>query len=246
MRAAADPSERTLHARGLFAGLPGRYELMGGLWSFGRDPRWRRFLVSRVPIPEGGRVLDVATGTAAVAMELARQTPAAIVGLDQSEPMVREGVRRVAEAGRTDRISFVLGQAERLPFPDRAFGALTFTYLLRYVDDPAATLKELARVVKPGGAMAALEFHVPGPPWNPLWWVYTRVAMPAVGRIVSRPWYEVGRFLGPSISSFYDHHPLTEQLLMWKAAGMEDVQSQVVSLGAAVVIWGRKGACDGG
>jgi demethylmenaquinone methyltransferase/2-methoxy-6-polyprenyl-1,4-benzoquinol methylase len=233
-----------VHARRLFAGLPGSYDLMGRLFSFGQDPRWRRFLVSRVRVPRGGRVLDVATGTAAVAIELGRQTETKVIGLDQSEPMLRQGVERSAAAGLGDRTGFLLGQAERLPFVDEAFDALTFTYLLRYVDDPAATLAELARVVKPAGTMAALEFAVPPPAYRPLWWSYTRVVMPAVGRVVSRPWYEVGRFLGPSISSFYDHHPLTEQVLMWEAAGLEDVQFKSLSLGGAVVMWGRKG--DGG
>jgi demethylmenaquinone methyltransferase / 2-methoxy-6-polyprenyl-1,4-benzoquinol methylase len=167
------------------------------------------------------------------------------VGLDQSEPMLRRGVERVVEAGLADRMGFVLGQAERLPFPDRSFDALTFTYLLRYVDDPAATLAELTRVVKPGGTIGALEFGEPhGPAW-PFWWTYTRVVMPAVGRVVSPAWYEVGRFLGPSISSFYDHHRLTEQLLWWKAAGIEDLQVKEMSFRGAVIIWGRKAARDG-
>jgi demethylmenaquinone methyltransferase / 2-methoxy-6-polyprenyl-1,4-benzoquinol methylase len=245
MRATAEsPSERTAHARRLFAGLPSRYDFMGRLWSFGQDPRWRRFLASQVTVPDGGRVLDVATGTAAVAIELMRQTGGTVIGLDQSEPMLREGVERASAAGLADRMSFVLGQAERLPFPDAGFDALTFTYLLRYVDDPAATLAELARVVKPGGTMAALEFDVPYPVFWPFWWTYTRLVMPAVGRVVSRPWFEVGRFLGPSISSFYDHHPLTEQLLMWKAAGIEDLQVKELTLGGAAVIWGRKAAID--
>ncbi len=245
MRAATPPSERTLHARRLFAHLPGRYDLMGRLWSFGQDPRWRRFLVSRVSVPPGGRVLDVATGTAAVAIEMLGQTEATVVGLDQSEPMLREGVERVSTAGLSDRMTFVLGQAERLPFPDASFDALTFTYLLRYVDDPAATLVELARVVKPGGTMAALEFEIPYKGVRPFWWAYTRWAMPAVGRVVSRPWYEVGRFLGPSISSFYDHHPMTEQILMWRAAGIEVVQYHPLTLKSAVVIWGTKGNSHG-
>jgi demethylmenaquinone methyltransferase/2-methoxy-6-polyprenyl-1,4-benzoquinol methylase len=246
MRVTAEsPSERTIHARRLFAGLPSRYDLMGRLWSFGQDPRWRRFLVSRIPAKDGDRVLDVATGTAAVAVELLRQTPADVVGLDQSEPMLRRGIGRVAEAGLAERMTFVLGQAERLPFPDASFDALSFTYLLRYVDDPAEALAELARVVKPGGTMAALEFGVPSGPYHPLWWTYTRLVMPAVGRVVSRPWYDVGRFLGPSISSFYDHHPLTEQVLMWKAAGIEDLQVSEMSFKGAVVIWGRKGSKDG-
>ena len=248
MREAVAPTERTVHARRLFAGLPSHYDPMGRLLSFGQDPRWRRFMVSRVSAPRGDRVLDVATGTGAVAIELVRATGATVVGLDQSEPMLREGVRRAASAGVASRTSFVLGKGERLPFGDQTFDALTFSYLLRYVDDPAATLAELARVVKPGGTMANLEFHVPSRGWEPLWWLYTRAVMPAVGRLVSRSWYEVGRFLGPSISGFYEHHPLREQLLMWRAAGIEDVRAELMSFGAAVVIWGMKArvASDGG
>lgn len=243
--APASPSRRTVHARQLFAGLPNRYDVMGRFWSFGQDPRWRRFLVSRVAPPSGGRVLDVATGTGAVAIELMRRTDARVVGLDQSGPMLGEGRRRVAQAGMADRMTFVLGQAERLPFPDAAFDALTFTYLLRYVDDPPATVAELARVVKPGGTVAALEFHVPQMMWRPMWWVYTRGVMPTVGRVVSRPWYEVGRFLGPSISGFVAHHPVQEQAAMWRAAGLQDVRYRLMSMGSAVVMWGRKGPGGG-
>lgn len=184
----------------------------------------------------------MATGTAAVAIELAsRREGVEIVGLDQSEPMIKEGIARAREAGLIDDIAFVMGGAERLPFADGRFDALTFTYLLRYVDDPAATLAELARVVKPGGTMAGLEFHVPrNMVARPMWWLYTRVVMPAAGRMVSRPWYEVGRFLGPSISTFYRTHPLDEQLRMWKAAGIDRLHVRSMSAGGAVVIWGRR------
>jgi demethylmenaquinone methyltransferase/2-methoxy-6-polyprenyl-1,4-benzoquinol methylase len=244
--AAAPPSERSVHARALFAELPRRYEAMGSLWSFGQDPRWRRFLVTRIAAPRGGRILDVATGTGAVAAEVMRQHLVAVVGLDQSEPMLRRGADRMAGRGLGERMSFVLGQAERLPFPDGSFDGLTFTYLLRYVDDPGATMAELARVVKPGGTVASLEFHVPRAPWRPLWWVYTRGVMPAVGRVVSRPWYEVGRFLGPSVSTFVRDHPVEEQVAMWRAAGLQDVRHRLMSFGSAVVMWGRKRASPRG
>ena len=196
--------------------------------------------MSRVSVPPGGRILDVATGTGAVAIELGKSLDAGIVGLDQSQAMLREGVRRAAEVGMGAHIGFVLGQAERLPFGDQVFDALTFTYLLRYVEDPGATLAELARVIRPGGAMAGLEFHVPPQPWEALWWVYTRGVMPGFGRLVSRSWYEVGRFLGPSISRFYREYPMDEQLGMWRRAGIADVRSRVMSAGAAVVVWGTK------
>jgi demethylmenaquinone methyltransferase / 2-methoxy-6-polyprenyl-1,4-benzoquinol methylase len=237
-----EPSARTRQARGLFAGLPGTYDRMGSALSFGQDPRWRRFMASRVSVPPGGRVLDVATGTGAVAMEVARWTDARIVGLDQSEPMVRGGIERVVRAGLQGRVSFVLGMGERLPFPDDTFDAVTFTYLLRYVDDPASTLVELSRVLRVGGTLANLEFHVPrNPAWRACWHLYTRVLMPMVGLVASRSWYEVGRFLGPSISRFYEQHPLEDQVAMWRGAGLSDVRARVMSLGGGVVIWGSKG-----
>jgi demethylmenaquinone methyltransferase/2-methoxy-6-polyprenyl-1,4-benzoquinol methylase len=244
---AGAPTSRSRHARQLFAGLPATYDRMGAALSFGQDPRWRRFMASRLRIRPDELVLDAATGTAAVAIEVARRTEASVIGLDQSEPMLRQGMARAMRAGLGGRIRFVLGQGERLPFPDGAFGAVTFTYLLRYVDDPDATLAGLSRVLRPGGTLANLEFHVPHHPlWRALWLMYTRGLMPAVGRVVSKPWYEVGRFLGPSISRFYRRYPLQAQLEMWRAAGIADVRARVMSLGGGVVIWGHKEAAHGG
>ena len=198
-------------------------------------------MVSQVGAGPGDLVLDVATGTGAVALELVRRTGATVIGLDQSEPMLREGVRRVADAGRSDRIRFAMGQGERLPFADGTFRAVTFTYLLRYVDDPAETLAELVRVLAPSGVLANLEFHVPRAPfWRAMWFLYTRAILPAAGSIASRQWFEAGRFLGPSISSFYRRYPLPAQLDMWRAAGLTQVRARVVSLGGGVVIRGTK------
>jgi demethylmenaquinone methyltransferase / 2-methoxy-6-polyprenyl-1,4-benzoquinol methylase len=234
-----DP-ERTRHARGLFAGIAADYDRMGAVLSFGQDPRWRRFLVDRVNVPPGSRVLDVATGTGLVARELAARR-FEVVGLDQSAAMIRHGVEAVAEHALEERIRFVAGQAQRLPFADDAFDALTFTYLLRYVDDPAATLRELTRVVRPGGVMASLEFHVPRDPWlHAGWLAYTRGVMPVIGGAVSRSWYETGRFLGPNISAFAERYPLPVQVRMWQEAGLRHVHTRRLMTGTAVVTWGVK------
>ena len=109
-----------------------------------------------------------------------------------------------------ERVELVEGEAEALPFADGEFDHLTFTYLLRYVDDPAATLRELARVVKPGGRVACLEFCVPRGVWFWPGALYTRVGLPALGRLGSREWFEAGRFLGPSIEGFYRSYPLEQ------------------------------------
>jgi demethylmenaquinone methyltransferase/2-methoxy-6-polyprenyl-1,4-benzoquinol methylase len=198
-------------------------------------------MVSRLDVDRGSLVLDVATGTSAVAREIVRRTGATVVGLDQSEQMVRQGVGRVNRAGMGERVRFVLGQGERLPFPDASFEGVTFAYLMRYVDDVGATLRELARVISPGGVLAGLEFHVPSGAWHPLWLAYTRGVMPVAGRVVSKAWWDAFRFLGPSISDFYERVPLAEQLDLWRAAGIGDAQARVMSLGGGVVVWGRKG-----
>jgi demethylmenaquinone methyltransferase / 2-methoxy-6-polyprenyl-1,4-benzoquinol methylase len=228
-------------ARKLFAPLGPTYDRYASLLSFGQDPRWRRFLVSRVEADPDDRVLDVATGTAAVAIELVRRHGCDVVGLDQSPEMLAEGRARVKQAGLADRIELVEGRAEELPFEDAAFDALTFTYLFRYVDDPAATLRELARVVRLGGTIASLEFGVPpGPLPRAAWELYVRVGLPLAGRVVSPGWHEVGRFLGPSIRGFYERVPLGELLSLWREAGVEDVRHRRLSLGGGIVIWGRR------
>jgi demethylmenaquinone methyltransferase/2-methoxy-6-polyprenyl-1,4-benzoquinol methylase len=189
-----------------------------------------------------GRVLDVATGTAGVSLMLTERSNVTTTGLDVSVDMLRRGQSQIARRSRGDRIRLVLGRAEQLPFPDGAFDALTFTYLLRYVADPAATLHELFRVVRPGGAIANLEFLVPGNPvWKAAWVGYTRAVLPAAGLVTGgRQWAEVGRFLGPSISEHYRRYPLEWTVGAWRAAGAEDVTVRRMSLGGGLVMWGRK------
>jgi len=228
----------------LFAGLPRRYDAAGAILSFGQDPRWRRAMVAQVDAGAQDRVLDVATGTGMVAAALVRRYGCRVVGLDQSPEMLGGAAAKLrADPGLAERIELVRGQAESLPFGDREFDHLTFTYLLRYVADPAATLAELARVVRPGGRVASLEFMLPpNPVARALWRVYARLGLPALGRLISRDWYEVGRFLEPSISDLYRRLPLERQLELWRAAGIESVQARVMSLGGGVVIWGTRGA----
>jgi demethylmenaquinone methyltransferase/2-methoxy-6-polyprenyl-1,4-benzoquinol methylase len=229
-------SERRRHAIGLFAPLGPTYDRYARLLSFGQDGRWRSFLVGRTVAGPGDTVLDVATGTGTVAIELVHRHGCRVVGLDQSIEMLAVARERV-----TPEIELVHGDADQLPFEDGSFDALTFTYLLRYVDDPAATLAELARVVKPRGTIAGLEF---GLPENPLvrmaWEAYVRAGLPIAGRLISPGWAEVGGFLGDSVTDFWSAWPLERLLEGWQAAGVDDVQSRSLTLGGGVVIWGRR------
>jgi demethylmenaquinone methyltransferase/2-methoxy-6-polyprenyl-1,4-benzoquinol methylase len=237
-------SARKEQALKLFAGLPRRYDAAGAALSFGQDPRWRRAMVARVGAGPRDRVLDVATGTGLIAAALVRHSGCAVVGLDQSPEMLARAEGRLrANPQLAARIELVRGEAESLPFADRDFDHLTFTYLLRYLDDPGATLRELARVVKPGGRIASLEFMLPpNRVARSLWRLYTRVGLPTLGRLISRDWQEVGRFLGPSITDLYQRLPLERQLELWRAAGIAAVEAKVMSLGGGVLIWGTRGA----
>lgn len=238
LRTQTDPNR---FARELFRGLPRRYDALAELLSFGQNGRWRRAMVDQIVPSSPGRVLDVAAGTAGVSIQLARRTPAHVAGIDLTEAMLREGMRRVADAPVGQRVDLVAGRAEQLPFADNTFDGLTFTYLLRYVADPAATLQELVRVLRPGAPIASLEFLVPrNPLWHFWWWLYTRLVLPVAGGLAGRDWFEVGRFLGPSISMHYRRYPIDWTIAAWRAAGITDVAVREMSLGGGLVMWGKK------
>jgi demethylmenaquinone methyltransferase/2-methoxy-6-polyprenyl-1,4-benzoquinol methylase len=239
-------SARKRHALELFRGLPRHYDALSAALSFWQDPRWRRALVDAAAPRDGDRVLDVACGTGLVAAELLARADCSVVALDQS-PQMLDAARARFAAAPTARVQVLQGEAERLPFESASFDVLTFTYLLRYVDDPRATLVELARVVRPGGRVASLEFGVP--PWPPAraaWRLYTGVGLPLLGRLVSPQWGEVGRFLGPSIRGFYDAHPLQALVEDHRAAGMCDVRVRRMSFGGGVVFSARRGDAEPG
>ncbi|MEY2401334.1 MAG: demethylmenaquinone methyltransferase / 2-methoxy-6-polyprenyl,4-benzoquinol methylase [Ilumatobacteraceae bacterium] len=229
-------------SRRLFAPLAGRYDRLAEILSMGQNRRWRTAMVEHITGANSQLVLDVACGPARVSRALAEATNAYVVGLDLSDSMLSQGKANVAAAGLQDRIGLALGRGEELPFADATFDALTFTYLLRYVTDPAATLAELARVVKPGGSIASLEFAVPTAPWWRIaWWCYTRIVLPIAGFITGgRAWFRVGRFLGPSISTHYREYPVDWTITAWNAAGVGEVGTRRMSLGGGLIMWGRR------
>jgi demethylmenaquinone methyltransferase/2-methoxy-6-polyprenyl-1,4-benzoquinol methylase len=230
-------SSRKRHAVQLFRGLPDQYDRVGAVMSFGQDPRWRRALVDAIDPHAGMRILDVATGTGMVAFALAARG-AEVIGLDQSEAMLGGALARLQRTPElAGRLSFVLGEAEALPFADGEFDALSFTYLLRYVDDRTATMRELARVVTPGGRIGMVEFGVPSDPrLRMLWRIHTRVGLPLIGRAVSSEWYDVGRFLGPNIEQFHAAEPDLPGL--WRDAGIGHADQRDLSFGAGIVVTG--------
>jgi demethylmenaquinone methyltransferase/2-methoxy-6-polyprenyl-1,4-benzoquinol methylase len=229
-------------ARDLFAGLPERYDVLGEVLSVAQNRRWHKAMVQAVVRADPATVLDVASGTCGVALALARDTNAWTVALDISEDMLGRGRSRVEERGYGKRVVCTLGSAESLPFPDESFDALTFTYLLRYVADPEAVLREVARVVKKDGIMASLEFGVPPRWWARWgWWLHTRCLLPSMGWLGGgKQWLRVGRFLGPNISEHYRSYPISWTVLAWERAGLSDVTVSQMSLGSGLVMWGYK------
>jgi demethylmenaquinone methyltransferase / 2-methoxy-6-polyprenyl-1,4-benzoquinol methylase len=188
-------------------------------------------MVDGLALSPGSRVLDVAAGTGSIT-RLLQSHGLDVVSLDQSFEMTQMAQRRGAVA--------VLATAERLPFTDDTFDGVTFGYLLRYVDDVPGCLRELVRVVRPGGAVGMVEFGLPTGVWGPPWWLYTRLLLPSAGAVIGSGWNGVGRFLGPSIDAFARTHPPDELAAEWRAAGMDQVGFRRMSLGGGLVMWGRR------
>jgi demethylmenaquinone methyltransferase/2-methoxy-6-polyprenyl-1,4-benzoquinol methylase len=226
-------------ARALFAPLGGDYDRWAAILSFGQDPHWRRYLIKHAPVDAGARVLDVATGTGAIARGMVRRYGCRVVGVDQSPQMLDGARARIAKAGLADRIELHLGSAETLEFEPESFDALTTGYLLRYLDDPLRTMTDLLRLLRPGAPFALLDFAVPpNAVARALWHAYTGVGLPTLGRMVSPGWAEVGRYLRPSITAFGAAYPPDVLRGLLVEAGGADVSVRLLSLGGGLVAWG--------
>ncbi len=237
----ANPVRRTF-AQDLFDGIAPSYNTWAQVLTFFQYLRWRRFLVSQIAFRPGNLVLDVCTGTAGVALEIANHHDGQIVGLDASHLMLKAGVRAVEKQSLDGRVQLIQGRAEHLPFPDETFDTVVFTYLLRYVQDPDATVRELSRVLKPGGELLSLEFGIPETSWiQALWLIYNKVVMPIVTFPISRGWHRLGCFLGSSISDFCQRYPVDRIAAIWRENGFPVVEIKHLLGGAAIVMWGTKG-----
>ena len=214
-------------ARQIFGPIGSSYEGWAAILSLGQDARWRRAMVAGLGLAAPASVLDVAAGTGSIT-RLLEARGHRVAAVDLTPEMIRHhpGLWRVVARG------------ERLPFADRSFEALTFGYLLRYVDDPLACMQEQVRVVKPGGVIGMVEFGLPSGRWRALWNFYSGYLLPLVGRVIGGGWSEVGKFLRPSIEGFHDRNSDLEGV--WRAAGLVEVRSRRMSLGGGLVMWGRR------
>ena len=229
------PASAAETPRRLFSPIASNYDRPAQVLGLLQYSRWHDFLLSRLDLPPQGHVLDMATGTGALAVRLAGLDGLRVTGADITRPMLLQTAAR--SGGRVDLVECT---AEAPPFADGAFDAVIFSYLLRYVADVPATLAELARALKPGGTMASLDFAVPRGIWYPLWRLYTAVGLPLGGALLSPAWRRVGSFLGPSIRGFYHRWPEERLLQLWRESGFPDAQAKRLSLGGAIVTWGTK------
>ncbi|TAJ20580.1 MAG: methyltransferase domain-containing protein [Dehalococcoidia bacterium] len=224
------PTDQT--ARDLFAPIASNYDRWSAVLSMGQDPRWRAEMVERLGAPSDARVLDVAAGTGLITRLLQRRVRQ-VVSLDLSADMLAMAHARGATA--------ILATAEHLPLANGTFDAVTFGYLLRYMPEPIIAMRELFRVMRPGGVIGMVEFGRPSGIWRPLWWLYTRLLLPAAGVIAGRGWTRVGWFLGPSIDAFFDRYADDEALAaLWRSAGFVDVRLARPSLGGGLLMWARR------
>jgi len=227
-------------ARPLFSGVASSYELASQLLSYGQYRRWHRSLVDKLVLPEPALVLDMATGTGAVAFRVARRPQVRVIAADVTRAMLLQAQARAARNGRPPPIDLIECTAEAMPFPDAAFDAVIFTYLLRYVSDVPATLRELTRVVRPGGMMLSQDFAVPRGVFYPLWRLHTDLVLRLGGALISPGWRRAGAFLGGSIRDFYRRWPEEGILRLWRECGFPDVRAKRLSLGGALIMWGTR------
>jgi len=224
--------ERTAHARALFKGIAPAYGTPAEILSFAQYGRWRRALVRSLGLSTRDLVLDVATGTGLIARDIIKQYGCHVVGADQSLDMMGRA------EGLPDRVG---ADANALPFHDSRFDGLIFSYLFRYVADPAATLHELVRVLRPGGVIASVEFGVPPSPLPRIGWsVHALGVFPFATRAFGSEWAHVGSFLPHSIVEWAHEWPLERQVAMWEAAGIREIKTRRMTFGTGVLIKGRK------
>jgi demethylmenaquinone methyltransferase/2-methoxy-6-polyprenyl-1,4-benzoquinol methylase len=222
--------------RRLFSPVASDYVSRAQLLSFLQYRRWHRVLLSLLELPPGARVLDVASGTGALAFDLLKRPGLEVVAADITRPMLLQAQLRASREG--PRPHLVQCTAEAAPFADSAFDAIVFAYLLRYVADLPHTLKGLVSLLRPGGVLASLDFAIPRGIAYPLWRLYTDHLLPRAGTVFSPAWRRIGSFLGPSIRDFYDRWPEDRLLQAWHDSGLADVQARRLSFGGALVMWG--------
>jgi demethylmenaquinone methyltransferase/2-methoxy-6-polyprenyl-1,4-benzoquinol methylase len=222
--------------RSMFGRVAKGYDRLNSVLSMGLHHGWRRFAVRECEFPAGGRALDVAAGTGDFAIETIRRGGTA-VGVDVCEPMLREGLPKLRRLGLADRVRLVVAEAEALPVPSNAFDSATIGFALRNVTDIDQTFAEMARAVKPGGRVVALEIAKPrNPVLRPLFFLYFYHLSPWVARILGGD-PQAYQYLPNSLKAFKTREELADSM---RHAGLTDVHYHDLSGGMVCVHVGTK------
>lgn len=222
----------------MFGAIAPRYDFLNRLLSFGIDRRWRTKAVRLLKYHEGSRILDVATGTGDVALEIARQTPRSvkITGADFCKEMVDLGAVKVAASPYADRIDLRVAPCEDLPFASDTFDSITIAFGIRNVVDRKLGLAEMWRVLRPGGRMIILEFSTPRSQlFRQLYYFYFRRLLPVVGGLFSR--YNAYKYLPDSVLEFPSQKEFSRMIA---DAGFRSVHIHELTFGIATIYVGEK------
>jgi demethylmenaquinone methyltransferase/2-methoxy-6-polyprenyl-1,4-benzoquinol methylase len=216
----------------MFDQIAGRYDLLNRLMSMGIDQSWRRKTVAALELSEGAKVLDLATGTADLAMMIAKLHPTvSVIGSDPSARMLEVGVEKVERDGLSERVALEEGDAQALPYDDDTFDGCCIAFGIRNVPDRDAALREMARVTKPGGRVAVLELGEPSVGWlSPLARFHVRKVIPRLGGMLSG--VKEYRYLQESIAAFPSSGDFAEQML---AAGLDVLDVKPLTFGACTL-----------
>lgn len=229
-------TERNRSIGEMFSSIAPRYDFLNRLLSLGSDRRWRRLAAAETVPATGGRFLDVATGTADMALEILRQKGpgASVTGVDLSVEMMRVGREKCARAGQRRRTAFLRAPGESLPFRDGAFDSACVAFGIRNVIDRERGLREMCRSVRPGGRVVVLEFSTPrGAVFGPLYRFYFRSVLPRIGGVFSRG--SAYAYLPESVLAFPDP-PVFEEMM--RAAGCASVTRRPLTFGIVTLYVG--------
>ena len=221
----------------LFNAIAARYDLLNHLLSGGVDLYWRRKAIAALEDLQPKRILDVATGTADLAIAALRLGPSAVVGVDIAENMLAFGREKLTKRGLDAVITLQSGEAEHLAFPDGSFDASIVAFGARNFADLPQGLREMGRVLRPGGRIMVLEFSRPSSfPFKQLYFFYFRRILPIVGRLISK---DPGAYtyLPDTVMKFPEGD---EFLAILRAAGFRTVRQERLTFGIATIYTGDK------